>query len=112
MRKPTDELITRLSKTKEGAKAAAVLKWEWLVQAPTRSVIKYTEDDREWYDWPVCGLCCFYNKCKLCPLKSCKRESGLYSKAAKAAKRIDWGFATLTEFRAAAQKMLDKIKSL
>ena len=106
MKKPTDKKIKAMSTTLKGAKEAAVLKWEWLCQASLRSV--------RGMKWPICGFCVFFKYHKRteecwelgCPLWFCYAGS-LFDEAADIAE-----YGTLAEFRIAANKMLDKIKSV
>lgn len=102
MKKPTDEMIVSMSKTAKGAIDAAILKWEWLCQAPVRSV-KST-------NWPFCGLCEYYkDNCSICPLRSCHDFNSPHGLVLD--KLID-GRGTLAEFRIAAKKMLERIKEI
>ena len=100
-----------MSTTLKGAKEAAVLKWEWLCQAPLRSAKSL--------NWPVCGFCVYYefpdwsHQCQTrgCVLGLCNRDS-LYGAVERKAETLTLGYGTLAEFRTAANKMLDKIKSV
>ena len=113
MEKPKDSDIRLMSRTEEGAKVAAIWKWEWIVQATKMEVTVLAETGI--FLWPECGLCLYYSDgedCHDCPLESCMAEYDSYWFVTQAAGQLKAGTFTLAEFRVSAQKMLDKIKSL
>ncbi len=109
MKKPTDREIKEMSVTFTGAKKASILKWRWMCTATKKEIIQE--------EWPECGFCDFYGRCRICVLKHCHGYRGiegwfatLYEKVIRAYWKLYYGEITLKQFRTVAKRMLKVIE--
>ncbi len=117
-RKELDKTIKRLAKTKKGAIAGAILKWEYLVKARKETILGMKKGT---ISWTECGLCVKYQDkgCAKCPLfelegRCLSTRVTTFKKTCAASAILESAPSTanLHKWREAGRKMLKVLKTL
>ncbi len=106
--RPTNENITEMSQTLEGAKKATLWKWEWLYTATAEEIL---------YDPPKCGLCSYYSTtCSRCELwgysNSCNDNVNPFQDVVRARENLRYHLVTLDDVRQKVWVVLDAVRKL